>query len=162
MRLRNCTTPCLLALAVALCLAACSTTTSTTYTAPDACYSDGAFSGDSLILTALPDPRLVKTAVVTAVVAGLAAGKINSAEVTAVVMAVKAVLAAESQYSTLAGTIGSKVDSKQIAAVLTIVSATRLLDQMAGNASPISSCDKALLVKFCDAVLEALAPYTSE
>lgn len=159
MRLRNYALACLLALAVAPCLAACSTTTSNTYTAPDACYQDGALTGDSLILKAMPDPCLVKTTIVTAVVAGLTAGKINATEVSAVVVAVKAVLAAESPYSTLAGTISAKVDSKQIAAVLTIVSSTGLLDQMAGNTLLISACDKALLVKLCDAVLDSLAPY---
>lgn len=157
MRLRDIVLACLLA----LCLAACSTTGTTTYQAPDACYADGALTGDSLILQALPDPRLVKTAVITAVAAGLAAGKIDAPAVTAVVAGVKTVLESESPYSALAGTISAQVDSKQIAAVLTIVSSTGLLDQMTGNASLISACDKALLVKLCDAVMDALSPYTA-
>ncbi len=161
MRLRNCALACLLALAVAPCLAACSTTTSNTYTAPDACYQDGALTGDSLILKALPDPRLVRTTVVTAVAAGLAAGKINAAEVRSVAGVVRLLANSGVVYSDLAGEIAKRVDSSEIKAVLTIVKSSGLLDSMAMDYSVISACDKALLLRLCDAVLDALSPYTA-
>lgn len=159
--LRNLALACLLALAVALGLAACSPTGSTAYTAPGCCYSDGVLTGDSLILKALPDPRLVKTTIVTAVTAGLAAGKINAAEVRSVAGVVRLLANSGVMYADLAGEIAKRVNSSEIKAVLTIVKSSGMLDSMAMDYSVISACDKALLVKLCDAVLEVLAAYTA-
>jgi len=81
--------------------------------------------------------------------------------VSAVVTAVKTVLDSDAPYSSLAAVVGAKVDSKYASAVLTIVSSTGLLDQMIGNASLISTCDKAMLSNLCTAVLQVLAAYTA-
>lgn len=159
-------------LATACCLLpACAGTTTggdgivTSY--PDACYAvaeDGSTAyAESVILETLNSPTVVKTAIGTAVMAGVVTDKIDADDVLAVTYAVRSLLEADNTYSALASLVAGEVDNKQVSAVLSILSATGLLDELQAMTDVnVSVCDVALLTKLLDYVDALVEPYAED
>jgi hypothetical protein len=150
-RTKKVATTSMLAVFLALPLVGCSTT-GTIYTPPPVC-SDNA---DSAILTYLPKPLPLRTAIVGGVLASVQAGYVSQSAVLKTCADARVMLEGSSTYSGVVAWIKQEIEPGKIQAVLSLVNATGVLDYLAGLTGDVSPCDKALLLRLIEAVEEAV------
>ncbi|MGE4194707.1 MAG: hypothetical protein AB7E51_15075 [Pseudodesulfovibrio sp.] len=156
------------ALAMTISLAACASTTVDADSYPDSCYvtaDDGtvSYTESSVILSHIDDPKAVKVAIGTAVLAFVATDKLPAETVLKVTDAVSTLISSDNSYSALASLLSGEVDNDQIKIVLSIINASGLLDTLNGMTSvSISDCDKALLEKLVSYINDLVEPYAGD